>query len=1404
MSTTQQQIEAWKAHLLDTSAHNRLLHCRVPRPGEQRSGGVLVRLIDPPVGLLFEQLVRQARQLTFAPALPVAEHQISLNQHERPNGTGLQLNQEAPALAPANDTLVSDLAAEELETALVSLRRRAQIALTAHGINLLFVALGFLKWFDPTMPEQELRSPLLLLPVQLLRATAEAAGTLRFLDDEIMVNPLLLSKLQREHGLLLPALPAAPDALEPEHYFAQVAALVDGREGWQVLPDAVIGLFAIHSQLLHQDLEYAAAQPIPHPFLALLAGETLPPEAPAIPPLDSMPPDECYQVLDADADQQGAIAAARTGASFVLHGPPGTGKSQTITNIIAECMAQGKRVLFVSEKLAALQAVAERLGACGLGEFCLELYGEKASKSSLLADLATAIEPAELPPEVDFPYDEFTSVRDQLYAYAEALHTPLGSLRLTAYEVYARLASLQTAPDCDIPVGEVSTRTPEEMEQIDSLLQQIDARRELFTSLPTNPWQGCSATVGSFSERGRIRNQLRTLITALRELPTAAASTAALLGLPPPDGLNTTRALVELVELLRAPHTLSLWLDQPLTVVQYLQFDIADARQRYTTMADLEARLRQRYTIGVTGATDETEATQTEATQTEVPQPTRLTPRKSALSLDSDGSMLERFTQHYAGWTRFLRPHYYRDMGLLRAMLRPKKRLTYATALADLRLVNGLRAAQQRLEELIPSLAARSGRFFAGRRTDWEAYEAACEWTLRVLTLPLPHPLPEELRRIANLPLAEREALLAPATRLAATLAKCEQELTAFAELFPAPATLTDRFVDLFAETESAAHSNSKQKSPAVLLERIAELDGWWEFCDLRRRAESLGIAPYLDALRLGHPAVAQPRRAFHKRFHQRWLEHAYQELPPLRDFQPEAHAALIARFRELDTAQLHAAQIRLRRRLLERRQASINAPQYASELASLRHALEQPRTMRSIRQILRTLPTLVGQLKPCLLVSPLAVSQFLDPECNPFDLVIFDEASQVRTEVAIGAIMRGNALIVVGDTRQLPPTSFFVASAEGRNATIRQEEQPDTFTSILDTCLDVGMPTRMLQWHYRSRHEALIAFANTHFYAGRLATFPTASDPAGYGVSFEYVAAGTYDRRGTRTNQIEAQRVADLVCAHLLTTPHRSLGVVTFSQAQQFAILEELEQRCAIDPTFAQLFDETQPEPFFVSHIEHVQGDERDVIIISIGYGRDFDGRLQMDFGSLNQQGGEYRLNVAITRAREQVQLVSSLLPEEIDLGRARYPGPRLLRAYLEYARSGIAAQRTRPPEPVNRSIVWPFPDGAFVELPSIEDTVAEELAAGGLHVERQIGHSDFRIDIAIGDPQTPGHYLLGIAGDGSDYYSAHTVRDRERLREALLATRGWQIQRVWSAAWIADASAEIARVLTRLSDMV
>jgi superfamily I DNA and/or RNA helicase/very-short-patch-repair endonuclease len=412
-------------------------------------------------------------------------------------------------------------------------------------------------------------------------------------------------------------------------------------------------------------------------------------------------------------------------------------------------------------------------------------------------------------------------------------------------------------------------------------------------------------------------------------------------------------------------------------------------------------------------------------------------------------------------------------------------------------------------------------------------------------------------------------------------------------------------------------------------------------------------------------------------------------------------------------------------------------------------------------------------------MMSPLSACQFIDPKKVHFDVVIFDEASQICPEDAIGSVMRGKQLVVVGDSKQLPPTRFFERIEGDEDGGVEDLE------SILDECATIGMPQKMLLWHYRSRNESLIAFSNAYYYDNRLYTFPSADLPGPTsGIEFVHVHDGVYDRGGKRENKMEAKKVADLVFEQFKSHPEMSLGVVAFSEEQQLAILEVIEYMKKLKPEFQQYFDEGQEESFFVKNLENVQGDERDVMFFSVGYGKDQEGRLVMNFGPLNMEGGHRRLNVAITRARRHVKLISSMEPEEIDPNSSS-KGVLLLRRYMEFARSrgerSALGCDTRHEDEGDRPL---------------EDSIFNALTKMGLTLHRSVGCSGYRLDMAVMDPEKNQKHILGIESDGLNYASGHTARDRERLRVEVLQGLGWNMHRIWSRDWVEDRNRELRKI--------
>ncbi len=612
-----------------------------------------------------------------------------------------------------------------------------------------------------------------------------------------------------------------------------------------------------------------------------------------------------------------------------------------------------------------------------------------------------------------------------------------------------------------------------------------------------------------------------------------------------------------------------------------------------------------------------------------------------------------------------------------------------------------------------------------------------------------------------------------------------------------------------------------------IQCDALPELDMWMQYRHATEACAVAGLSDFVAEVAqqfARRPSSDIPQHEpgmlwaiFQKRFAHDWLAAWTSDVPILATFRGAAHDEQITQFQRWDadfvqtthrymTYSLQAQRARLSRKLEHEeplnplmRLAMVHTKPLPSEdtehmLADLRTLQHQVSLKRHkpIRKLIDLCGPAMQFMMPCWMMSPLTVSEFVDPTRMQFDLVIFDEASQVHAQDAISSIIRGKQLIVVGDTRQLPPTNFFekdLSPNEESDTDDVLDAQPAE--SILQEC-EMMLPMYSLLFHYRSKHEALIAFSNAHFYGGKLTTFPSAQADFHEGVQFHFVPDGVYDRGHSRTNAREAAMVAQFVLTHAREHPDQSLGVVAFSKAQQDAIADALRLQRDAMPAWEAFFNEDAPDPFFIRNLESVQGDERDVIILSVGYGKDATGRVYQNFGPLGKEGGERRLNVAITRARYQVHLVSSMRAG--DIAPTAGKGVQSLRAYLEYAEHGPSSLPQNPLEP----IAGDHFDSLF------EEQVCQMLRDRGMQVETQVGCSGYRIDLAIRDPHDPTHFILGVECDGARYHSAKTARDRDRLRQRHLESLGWRIHRIWSRDWFADPNAQILRVMQRLDGLM
>lgn len=703
----------------------------------------------------------------------------------------------------------------------------------------------------------------------------------------------------------------------------------------------------------------------------------------------------------------------------------------------------------------------------------------------------------------------------------------------------------------------------------------------------------------------------------------------------------------------------------------------------------------------------------------------------------------------------------------------------YTSLISDLDSIISLNSSKDELSKQKDEICSLYKQYYNGIETDWDKLIEALRYASELRIITSRYNLPDAFIK----GVCEDVKYISYCNLSYLNVERCKQSLQDGVKWF----------VSLFNDGTEFYHYNILDLANKMRMCKDNKhlLEEWVDYCSNKDKCAKIGLAEYVKKVEEDGIDSNYIVDAYLKRFYHLWLDAVLPNFPAVQNFRGRIQNQTINEFCELDKGQFKIAQARVRERALSRIPDfnSINGAR--DEIAILKRELNKQRRLMPLRKLFMAIPNLVTSLRPCFMMSPLSVSVFLEAQSYDFDLVIFDEASQVHTEDAIGAIMRGKQVIIVGDTKQLPPTSFFSTSLNDEDFDVDSDDAIEdndagAYESILDEAVSV-LPERSLRWHYRSRHEHLIAFSNIKIYNSQLITFPSSTESApDCGVEYVYVKDGVYDRGGKKNNIIEARKVADLVFEHFKKHPNRSLGVVTFSEAQQNAVDAAIRQKRLQNPRFDKFFIEDKEEPFFIKNLENVQGDERDTIIFSIGYAKDSKGIMYMNFGPLSREGGYRRLNVAITRAKHNVKLVGSIVPTDIDLEKVSSEGVKMLRSYIEFAQQGIVALEKELTFNYDLDFDSPF-----------EEAVYDFLQSKGYNVVTQVGCSGFRIDMAVKHPTQSGKFAIGIECDGAAYHSSRTARERDRLRQAVLEDMGWTIYRIWSTDWIKDQKTEEEKLI-------
>lgn len=1328
------KVKIWERKLLDFSLRNTLLNFRVTKNALQLMTADLAQLEDQ----LSDGRDFRIMEVPSEWTISVRDAKMFAIENNR------DLINNIAATEFKSNRIRTFLDEKDLEATLKNLYRSAKTSMEENGSSTLFLAIGFLRWFESDLSEQARYAPVVLIPVDIVRNARNKGYVIRSRQEDAQINITLLEYLRQDYGVHIGGLDPLP---QDEHgidlplIFNTIRQAVMGKKRWNIEEMAFVGLFSFGQFVMWNDLHSRAEELKQNKVVSsLMEGAlTWALESNGI-TVDNLDAEALLQDMaipvSADSSQLVAIAAAAKGQSFVLHGPPGTGKSQTITNMIANALYHGKTVLFVAEKMAALNVVQRRLAAIGLDPFSLELHSNKTNKSSVLAELDKSLEVGRIksPEEYDATAKRVYDLRVRLNDIICALHDKrsFGASLYEAITLYERNASERGKITFDRAA--LAALTKEKAAHWEDLIRQYGVAVSALGDYTKHAFKGVKLSVYSLELRENFSAKGEALLREIDGREADLLSLFSWLGCTQSHEKATVAALLRVAAAYEKSGSL---LASLLTSADY-DSKAADMRRIAQTGKEynqLHHILTEQFDTAVFNYTFEQ---------------ARLRWKQAESSW---------FLPKLLGQSKLIKE--------LRLYAKETAAITKSSICEFYEQFDALASKKQEIQEVPAETAGLLSGLFMGLQSNWDAVNVALEKTdaVRQACRGISGVrLEESLRAVCNID--DAKSIHAEKERLEQFIS----DLTAYQQEFE---------IDLSAEEADAQWLSRVKQRISGYLAHLDQLRDVIAFNQCENKLRQSGLVNVCDAYRAGAITQNNLSCAYVCNLYYALTLLTLNSDERLKDFHAKTYDDLILQYQNaIDTYQKLTVQ-ELVARLSAKIPAAGTASAATSEMGILKRAIKSNGRMLSLRRLFDQIPNLLRRLCPCMLMSPISVAQYIDPAFPKFDLVIFDEASQLPTSEAVGTIARGENVIIVGDPKQLPPTNFFSS-----NRIDEENGDKEDLESLLDDCLAISMPQEYLKWHYRSRHESLIAYSNMKYYDNKLYTFPSPNDLVSE-VKMVHLK-GFYDKGKTKQNAAEAHAIVEEILRRLRDEALReeSIGVVTFSSVQQNLIDDMLCEAFAKHPDLEEL-DSKSHEPIFIKNLENVQGDERDVILFSVGYGPDQDGNVSMNFGPLNRDGGWRRLNVAISRARKSMIVYSVLRPEQIDLSRTRAEGVAGLKGFLEFAERGKTAVAQRV-DIVRKA------DDAFVAA------VGDAISAMGYQVKCNIGCSAFKMDLGIVDPENEESYLLGILLDGENSRQAATARDRFVLQPSVLQGLGWSVMRIWTLDWLDDP----ARVLQSIKN--
>lgn len=1248
-------------------------------------------------------------------------------------------------------TFLNDL---DLSRAIKGLMRSCKNSLEETGTNTLYLALGFLKWFETEKSKKERYAPLIMIPVDIVKKLGNKGYVIRVRDDEPQINITLLEFLRQFYGITISGLDPLPQdesGIDVPLILRMIRLGIMNQTRWNVEEVAYIGLFSFSRFVMWNDIRNRSKELAENKVVSSLISGQMEWDAEEIVSSEKLDvllsPSDMAIPTSSDSSQLAAIVTAAKGQSFVLHGPPGTGKSQTITNMIANTLYQGKSVLFVAEKMAALSVVKKRLSDIGLDPFCLELHSNKSQKKNVLLQLEHTLEVGHTRrPE------EYTETAIKLHELRKTLNgvvTELHKKQPCGYSVYELVGlyeeNIEYSGLIEIPDGNYAQLSNQKLQDWKEIISRLKIAYDECGDEICNKFQVIKQKTFKPDYKQELEKVMRECIALLSDMEAKMKSICSLLEIKENLSAKDYDLVYAFVKELSNYHwifsKLILSDNYDLLVERLHKFIATGKKKQY-----LENQILDEFD-------------------------------KAVLTFEAQITLLQ-WNQSQTQW--FL-PKMLEESKLLRALqmyAKQPKQITKANIKTKLELLIQYEEVSKQISIVDTSITAMFGMLWNPIDPEWQRLEDILEQTIKLRKKIIE--LPEDLFASAKSWIQRQEL----------DFSKNLNVFQDFTESYEQYKNITKLLNDKYFVSFDHAPMEEMWIQSAIsdckfILAHLEYIKSWISLMNIYDNAKDEGIEYVAEALLNKQTAVDVLAESFTTNISYAILTSVISQSNILASFQGAQFEETISKYKDV-LGEFEILTIKELVAVLSEKipNASLTSAG-SSEIGLLQRAIKSGGRGMSVRKLFDSIPNLLRRLCPCMLMSPISVAQFIDPKFPKFDLVIFDEASQLPTSEAVGAIARGENVVVVGDPKQLPPTSFF-------SSTHLDEENIDKedLESVLDDCLAINMPQQHLLWHYRSRHESLIAYSNMKYYENKLYTFPSPNDLIS---KVQYVTVdGFYDRSGTRQNDAEAQMIVKEIIRRLKDEELRkeSIGVVTFSSVQQNLIDDLLADEFSKNTELEQINSELS-EPLFVKNLENVQGDERDVILFSICYAPDKDGKMSMNFGPINRDGGWRRLNVAISRARKEMIVYATLNPANIDLSRTKSEGVAGLKGFLEYAMHGKNTLAVRS-------------DTVREKNTKLAKVIAQQINSHGYQTNFEVGCSDYRVDIGVIDPNDSNQYVLGIMLDGDNYNMAHTSRDRNILQFNVLSGLGWSLYHIWTIDWLDSPGKELDKLLVAIKDAV